>query len=136
MCPKHAVYLEDSENVQNRLNRWSYISAERVVRPVLPKPVDLRDTCQLSLVKIAIDTDWLLNQRNLAPGLQSLENCYLTILMEKGLAHDQRWVQVKELMKLIREKFPSPLLQMLHCDFDEQKPSSWPSNLISYANQE
>ena len=131
ICPTHAVYLEDSMvQARNRQNRYSYVPAEQSIQLTTPRLAKLRDANQRKLMDVAINVEWTLNQPDLSLGLGALRDGYLRILIEKGFVSNKGKVQSKKLILAIREHFPSSLLQILQCDFNEHKPNNWPSLLF------
>ena len=130
-CPTHLVYLENSNiRARNRDYLTELVSAEQAVFTTNPRPINLKGYCDQTLFKIACDSVWLLNQPSLAPGLESIYNCFLMIMAEHGFANYREQVPVNCLLKLILDKHSPALLGMIQCGFNAQSASNWPSRLL------
>jgi hypothetical protein len=130
-CPTHLVYLENSNiRARNRDYLTELVSAEQAVFTVNPRPINLKEYCEQTLLKMACDSVWLLNQPSLAPGLESIYNCFLTIMAEHGYANYRGQVPVNCLLKLILDKYPPALLEITQCGFNAQNANNWLSRAL------
>lgn len=131
VCPEHKTFLEDSEvRARNRSNSYDYVSAEQANLHAGARVLDLSDTHHRCLMFIAQSAGWLLNQRGLVPGYDTLHSYYLQALDAKGLAYQGRFVHAARLAEALRQVYPQPLLAAIQCDFDGEKEYSWPFRLI------
>lgn len=130
-CPEHKTFLEESEvRARNRSNSYVYMPAEQANLCADAKLLDLSDTHHRCLMFISQSAEWLLNQRGLAPGYDTLHSYYLQALDAKGLAYQGRSVHASRLAEAIRQVYPKSFLTAVQCDFDDDKEYSWPFRLI------
>jgi hypothetical protein len=130
-CPEHKTFLEESEvRARNRSNSYSYIPAEQANLCADAKLLDLSDAHHRCLMFISQSAQWLLNQRGLVPGYDTLHGYYLQALDAKGLAHKGRFVHAAGLAEALRQVYPQSFLTAVQCDFDDNKEYSWPFRLI------
>ncbi len=130
-CPEHKTFLEDSEvRARNRSNSYTYVSAEQANLHVDARLLDLSDIHHRCLMFISRGAGWLLNQRGLVPGYDTLHDYYMQALNAKGLAYQGRFVHAARLAEALRQVYPQPFLAAIQCDFDGEKEYSWPFKLI------
>ena len=130
-CPTHKTFLEDSEvRARNRSNSYAYVSAEQANLRADARLLDLSDSHHRCLLFISQSAGWILNQRGLAPGYDTLHSYYLQALSAKGLAHQGRFVHAARLAKAVRKAYPQSFLTAIQCDFEDGKEYSWPFRLI------
>jgi hypothetical protein len=68
VCPDHSVFLVPSlAGCRERESSSAFISAERIVDDMTPRPIDPRNREHNILLKIAKDAKWLLNWRGTPP---------------------------------------------------------------------
>jgi Tn7-like transposition protein D/TniQ len=125
VCPSHAVFLE-STNVpmHNRLDSEIYVAAEQAILLSAPRLLNLLNSCHRTLLNVTSDVSWLLAQKKLVPGFETLYSCYLKILNEKGLIGARPTIRMKELIDKFINQFPSDALKLLQCNI-ENKNCNW-----------
>lgn len=130
VCPKHAVFLEDSDvRTRYRVTSNEYVSAERAAVTALTRPVDLYDPIQQSLMRIAHDTKWLLDQQSLLLGGQSLVAGYLKVLTANGLATRSGFVRQEKLSNFLAERCPPKLWSKFRGM--NGRPNNWEIKILS-----
>jgi hypothetical protein len=136
VCALHSVFLETSgARVRNRVNSAEYTSAESAVLPIVPRPLDLSNPDHGSLVSIARDSEWLLEQRGLVPGFKALHDSYMKVLDERGLVSLKDKIRLKEMIPQFADYYSAALLKTLQCEFDVRKGNNWPSRIVKHLNQ-
>lgn len=131
VCPKHKIFLESSNiEIHNQQTRHQFISAEQSVYVTSPRCLDLCSSSNLILLEIARDTSWLLNQSFLVPGLDSFRNRYLLLLADRELATYQGRIYVSRLLDSFKLRYPSELLNQLHCQINTQSQHNWLFRLV------
>jgi hypothetical protein len=131
ICPFHEVYLQDSNaEAKNKKTRHEFVSAERAVREVEQQQSDPRNRYHQTLLHIARDVYWLLCQRNLPQNLTLLHRRYRKLLFEMDLATYRGRVDINMFLQRFRNYYPSQLLQLLHCELEDQILESWLLRLV------
>lgn len=130
-CPEHKTFLEESEvRARNRSNSYAYTPAEQANLRADARLLDLSDPHDRCLMFISQSAQWLLNQRGLVPGYDSLHSYYLQALDAKGLAHQGRSVHAARIAEALRQVYLQSFLTAVQCDFDDIKEYSWPFRII------
>jgi hypothetical protein len=131
VCPIHNIFLENS-NAPARNRRYSrqYLSAEQTIQVTVPRLLDLSNHSHQILLKIARDVAWLLSQRNLVPGLQSLRNRYLKVLLDHRYASYHGIVHGLSLINAFKSFYSNSLLGQLQCQLDKPSDSTWLYRLV------
>lgn len=133
VCPTHEVFLNES-NVSRCDGRRNlqFIAAGEVIRPSLPRRLDLSNRDHQVLLQIARDVKWLLG--NLIPGsaLDELRNRYLNLLAARGLATYVGSIHVKALLSEFTRHYSADLLTLLHCEFtgSDHTKTNWLLRLV------
>lgn len=131
VCADHAVFLENSTApARNRFDNYSYIPAEHAIVDSQARSLNLSNTVHSIELSIARDAKWLLLRGNVPSDLIGMRTRYLKLLSERGLAVMTGIVWIRKLLPAIKGHFTSELLSILQCDFDADKNSSWPAELI------
>jgi hypothetical protein len=131
VCCKHKCFLENSEvRTRNRVTSYAYISAEQAKLQDDVRPLDMADISHRCLMFISQSAQWLLSQRSLAPGYDSLHSYYMKDFDAKGLVYGGRFLHASKLPEAIRYRYPKAMLTAIQCDFDEAKEYCWPSKLV------
>lgn len=135
VCPKHKVWLEEDMNQNQYIKqRQAYIPANRTISSqLIPRMLENSNVHDI-LLSIAQDSDWLLHQRNISPGLASLRDRYIKALVERGLATYKGNVHMKALHEQFVAYFPSDTLKFLHCDIVGDCYHSWLTSLLRHSN--
>lgn len=133
VCPLHHLFLANSNvRARNRVNSSVYVSAESSVLNTAQHPLCTDNPDHKALLQVARDATWLLEQSNLDFDFSSLRDRYLMLLAENGLLLNGESVSLKRLLPALRNKYSHNVLEMLGCEYDEQKSSNWPSLLIPH----
>jgi len=136
VCPIHAVWLEQSEaRIRHRKSTKEFISAERAVRAMPPRALDLSDACHPILLTLARDADWLLHQHNPPSELETVQKRYMAALVQRKLATPRGTVHVLQVWRAFRAYYPADLFQWLRCDLDERVYLEWLSHLVHNAQR-
>ncbi|HEY9694164.1 MAG TPA: TnsD family transposase [Oculatellaceae cyanobacterium] len=131
VCPIHSVFLENSNaQILHRKTRHEFVSAEQAIYLTLPRFLELSNPCHRILLKIAQDTAWLLNQRELAPGIDSFRCRYLRLLAERDLATYSGRVNVSRLLDAFNYYYSASTLKLLHCEIDRKSEHNWLFRLV------
>jgi hypothetical protein len=131
ICPGHLVWLEQSEaRVKYRRNSGEFVSAERAILTRSPRPMDASDSSHAALVQIAQDSDWLLGQHGLTAGFEPLQQRYVTLLIERGLASYTGTVRDQRLIRAFVEHYPQDFLVRLGCELDPTNRYNWLTCLV------
>ncbi len=116
VCPKHAVFLENS-SVRARFTETSdwYAPAEEVVSITTIRPLTSTDSFHQILMRWASNVAWLLDQHILKPNNADLYNVYLSGLVEKGIVKRTgsiRKVREGTLVESLNDYFPPAFLAL------------------------
>ncbi|PSB22806.1 hypothetical protein C7B76_02515 [filamentous cyanobacterium CCP2] len=133
VCSTHQVLLERSHiNPRNGGRPSYYFVAENEIQIVPARPIDLSNRKHIILLNIAQDISWLLNQENLAPGLNFLSQNYRRLLAEKGFAisSGRRIRNMTELVNCFEKFYGRELLQQLGCEIREGILESWLDRIL------
>jgi hypothetical protein len=131
VCPVHFVFLENSKaQVLHRKTRHEFISAQQAIHTTSPRCLELSHPSDAALLKIAHDAAWLLNQRRLAPGLESFRSRYLPLLAERELATYSGRIYISKLLDAFKYHYSTELLKLLHCEIDQQSQHNWLLRLV------
>ena len=129
VCPKHAVFLEDSTAARG-LHRQTFLCAENVVQPTRPRlatgsPLDgiLKD--------IAGSIEQLLDHTFNSPGLPFFQKQYFALLGQHGFTTINGRLREVEFLKALTEYYPPSLLALLHCELSQTRhvEAEWPARL-------
>jgi hypothetical protein len=107
-----------------------YVNAEHATIQTLPEPIV--DSAHELLVELARDVAWLLNREHSTIELETMHQCFVSLLISRNLASRNGLVKRKLLIRSIRECYTLPLLNALQCNFDEDKSGNWPALILSH----
>ncbi len=129
VCPKHAVFLEDSTAARGP-QRQAFLSAERVVQPTRPRPAT-GSPLDSFLKDIAVCIDQLLDHTFSSPGLPFFQKQYFALLDQHGFITINGRLRAVEFLKALTEYYPPSLLALLHCELSQtrQVEAEWPVRL-------
>lgn len=117
VCLDHLVHLENSTvRTQSRRIRYELISAEEAIQVAVPRSLDLSSFSHQCLIKIASDANWLLNHPGLLPGLESIHNRYLLLLIDRGFANHKGNVRTTQLLEAFQKHYSDEFLRSLQSD--------------------
>lgn len=127
VCPKHEVWLENSNApVLNRRSRLEYISAERSTRTTLARPLEANSTFTNALLRLAIDSDWLLANGLGVVGRQPANTQYAQLLHDRGFSsYRGKVLDVEKLVTQFTSFYGSRLLAQLGCHIATRVEHSW-----------
>jgi hypothetical protein len=130
------MFLENSHvRAQSRRIRYEFIPAEQAIQKVIPQPLDLSNPLHQNLVKISQDANWLLNQPNFTPGLESIRARYLSVLVDRGLANYSGQVRIRQLLEAFKNYYPPNFLNLLQCEIREEDKNNWLFRLLRSPKQ-
>jgi hypothetical protein len=131
VCPLHHVHLQNSSvPAQNRSTRYEFLSAEQAIQGIpLHNPLPLSPDDGI-LLHIALDAQWLLHQHSLSEELESLSSRYCKLLVDRNLATHQGRVSVSELQQQFKDRYSPQMLELLHCELDDQVGENWLSRIV------
>jgi len=85
-----------------------------------------RDKSYLEMLfGLALDAQWLLNQRDLSQGLVSLQRRYRRRLADLALSTYRGRVDRDKLLSRFKKMYSVDLLKLLHCELDEGTEDCW-----------
>lgn len=121
VCPVHHIFLESSGvRARGTQNREAYVAAEKVVRTTPARPLNLSEPDHITLLGIARDAAWLLDQRSLTPDPQVTRHRYLRLLFERRLATHTGVVNATKLRNLFLRTYSSDLLKLVGCSLERR----------------
>lgn len=132
VCRIHNVWLEQS-NVRghDRKTRHQFIAAEAALRPLRsPRASDTSSRLCDTLLFIANGAAWLLQQRELSPGLAFLHDAYKRALIRRDLATYSGRIRMTELQEAFASYYSDDVLSYLHCSLNRQSPDNWLARLV------
>ena len=131
VCPEHNVFLEDSTvATNNRRNRHVYLAAQDVLAPGISRKLNLKQLLYQTLITVATDAGWLLQQTVRTTDLSALQNAYRWLLAEKGYATYAGRVRVSDLVEQFREFYGEPCLERLQCALPTNQQETWLHRLV------
>jgi hypothetical protein len=135
VCPSHQIFLEDSAvALRAGRNNLLFISAEQATHTAVKRHLSPTNQDQLSLLKIAIDSTWLLEHPSHGVELNETYNRYLKLLSERGLANHTGSIYVSKLHEEFRSFYSTAFLKLLGCEFTgkDQMKSNWLLRLVRH----
>ena len=116
VCPAHHVFLENSSRpARSRSNGDVYLVAEKAVHTMTPRSLKQSSRSHPTLLKIALDAKWLLDNPHLAPEPEVTRNRYIRLLFEKRLATYTGVVHFTQLRDAFLKFYSPHLLRRLRC---------------------
>ena len=135
VCPIHCTFLEAScLPTRNPYTPYSYISASQVVVATPPRQLDLTDQSHRTLIDLTNDVVWLLGQKNLVVGYNSLHAGFSRLLTESGLTTYAVNKRRNKLLEKFRSLYSTEILRILQCDFDDKKRHAWLYRIVNDLN--
>ena len=130
-CPTHAVWLEQSnERIRFRKQSKEFVPAERAIRPMPPRPLNLSNTGHQMALQLARDAHWLLHQVHLPTDLETLQKRYRVVLIHRDLATPSGLLHRQKIWREFRSYYPPELSRLLNCDLDKRITALWLSHLV------
>jgi hypothetical protein len=131
ICSVHGVLLQSGGvRARNARIRYEFVSAEQAVQEPEPRSPEGIVSHHEALLQIAYDAAWLLDQRDLAPGINFFRQRYIARLIDQGLATHTGRVRGKHLMQAFRRYYPDDLLSLLHCELRADVSQNWLIRLL------
>ena len=132
VCHVHKVWLEQSSVLAfDRKTRHQFIAAEEVLRPLSPpRSVDMSSNLNSTLLFIADGAAWLLQQRDISPGLEFLRTTYTRALISQDLATYSSRIRMTELQEVFVSYYPDNILSYLHCNLNRHSSDNWLARLV------
>jgi len=139
MCPIHktVLYTINGEALRAK-GPIGYLSAEKGIDLSSSTQVDIDNFYQSTLLKIAGDIVWIINQPNLACDPAFFNRRYYTLLAERGLArfhYVKRNCDLPTLLQGFKAFYPAHFLRMLSCELVEHEKNNWLSRLVYNENR-
>jgi hypothetical protein len=131
VCPKHNVFLEKT-NIPTYPRHYDehYISAEHILLNSRPQKLNLNDRNDIVLLKIATESQWILEQNDLSFSTATLQKQYRVALYNLGFgAITGTFIHWQKLYDAIRDRYSDDLLESLDCTFAQLK--RWLARLIT-----
>ncbi len=133
ICHSHGANLEPSAvNVSVGRNSLLFTSATDAINATRLTPVASTFINHEILMKLARNAAWLLENPTSGIIGQTLQNRYLRLLTERGLATHTGSIRVTKLLDKFREFYSSALLNLLKCEFSgrDQQKTNWLLRLV------
>jgi hypothetical protein len=126
ICPLHTSWLKNSSApARNMQTRYEFVSAECAVQEALPEQFDEDEQFFESLLALALDAQWLLNQRGLSQDLLTFQHRYCRLLASLGLSTYRGRVDRNALLSRFKNMYAPELLRLLHCELDNRTGDNW-----------
>jgi hypothetical protein len=127
ICSFHRVWVRNSAvRAQNAQTRYEFISAESAICEAKHKEIDEnKQFFEEILFALALDAQWLLNQRGLSQALPTFQHWYHRLLADLGLSTYRGRVDRNALLSRFKNMYVPQLLRMLHCELDGRTEDSW-----------
>jgi len=131
VCPIHNVFLENSVvHAKSRQIRYKLIPIEQAIQSSTSRMSASSTSVEQILLKISQDASWLLKQENFLPGLESIRDRYIKILVDRGLATYTGQVHIRRLTVALKEYYSPELLKLLQCEIEEWDKNAWFLRLV------
>lgn len=117
VCPLHMLPLEETavEALARRAAAPEFHTAEQAIPKQRSGAAIKRWPWHNTLLALAYDAAWLLEQPNLTPGFQQIYRRYLTLLTEHQFASPRGRLRLGELVEQFQAHYPEELLDLLQC---------------------
>ncbi len=126
ICPIHQVSVINSRVLKrNGGKTGTFISAEKAISEIKPYPLNVSVQDSENLLKISLDIDWLLKQKNLYFSSDYLHNFYTKNLYERGLSTFKGRVSSDKLIEAFKLHYSPTILKLLQCEFNELSSHNW-----------
>lgn len=127
VCPNHEVFLEESNAL--RINGSKFTSASRAAVKAPTRRLKKANLQHSLLLKIAINSAWLLNWHGPYPGSEVLSARYHNILLKNGFAYYNGRIRTNKLLDAFVKYYSPALLAQLQCSIGSQR-ISWLLRLL------
>src|SRR6185437_3902010 len=131
ICPKHQVFIEDSSVERLIREKTSVFRCASVgQKRKLARGISLTNPEHHTLVRLAVNIEWIVNQKTLFVGARPLQKIYLNLLKERGFTTCNGRLYLERLLAAFYQKFPDRLLRRLHCQLRVRQETPWLIRLI------
>jgi len=112
ICPTHEVYLQNSPvRMRNRKSKQEYLSADYATQDLLQMPTNHPSHYQQTLLNIAVDASWLLQNLHISHNFKSLQGKYRLLLANMDLATYGGKVNINLFHQSFLDFYPPQLLK-------------------------
>lgn len=115
ICPKHKCFLQNSSVTWDRKSSSFFHSAEKFIKTKKPIFTNNEDSAHQTLLFLAENAKWLLDQQNLSLECREIRERYHNLLLERGYAYYNGQVKNAKLHKEFNVFFSQKLLNDLGC---------------------
>lgn len=129
VCPEHKMFLEDSTKPVNPANKIQLFCADNNLILNKPRKLDLDNKVHKSLLLIAEDVKWLLDQEVFSLKNDHFKTNYLDKLSKSGFYKNNRGIEVKELGEHIKSYYSEELLNILQSNWESDNRNGWIYNI-------
>ncbi len=111
VCPVHEVWLEESTALARALGGWhKFVTADEAIGDAVPRPLSAHEPGRETMLQLAKDAAWLLNETSLPSDPVALWRRYRYLLREQGLCSYRGKVATKELLARFYRMCPPVVL--------------------------
>lgn len=133
VCPEHLCFLENSDaDITKNPYKANLFYPEEYISISKPRNINLGNRNHQVLLTIARGSEWLLNTSIKCIGYEQIEKIYMSILNDKDLITLKGQIKLSALRKQFRDYYSSKLLDLLECNFDDNKEYQWFSRIIPH----
>lgn len=133
ICPEHQCFLENSEaDITKNSYKANLFYPDKFISLLKPRNIDLRSEDHQILLKIAEDSKWLLDTNIECIGYEKMEQIYISILEDKKLINRRGYINLTDLRIKFRDYYNTRLLDVLECNFNDNKEYQWFSKIIPH----
>ena len=131
VCLKHLVFLETSKAPRGvPTSRYTLNTAKMSCFDVDSRAVHMANQHHCTLLDLARDVTWLLEENNFFPDPHTLQRRYIDLLLESGFIASVHKIHYDPLRNAIRSRFSDAILQSLNCSLPENSNYQWIKRLI------
>lgn len=131
ICPKHQVFVEDGGVERLIREKTSVFRCASLGRKrKLARGINSTNPDHRTLLKLASNIKWIVNQKNLLVGARPLQKMYLNLLKEQGFTTCNGRLYSDRLLAAFQQKFPDRLLLRLRCQLQVKLETPWLIRLI------
>lgn len=129
VCPKHRCFLQDSSIRLGRQSSAFFHSAQQYASPRNPIYLSDKDPTHLTLLQLAENAEWLLDQRNIVLPAGELRRRYYNLLLSRGYAYYNGQIKATFFTRDFNASVPQQALNLLGCTL-RSTPPNWISRLF------
>lgn len=131
ICPVHGVFLEESSIERLfRSNRHVFVPAQDVVSECLPRRIKPADPEHQTLLRIATDSAWLLQNFRAGSQLADLRRRYSSRAMELEYVTGYGRIRWEQMLKEFRHRYTACLLEKLQCSLPTDGSDHWMARIL------